>query len=135
MIVVDSSVVIKWYIPEAKNEKARQYLASHVEGKNVLSAPDLLFFEINNVLATKSVITASEGLQIIKSLYDLDLKIVNFSFEEFKNALILAKKFNISAYDSSYVILAEKLHCDFVTADQKLYNRLKPHFAKIKLLN
>ena len=135
MIVVDSSVVLKWYIPEAKNEKARQYLSSHVEGKDDLSAPGLLFFEINNVLATKSAITASEGSKIMKSLYDLDLKIVNFSFDDFKSALNLAKEFNISAYDSSYVVLAEKFRCDFITADKKLYNRLKPHFAKIKLLN
>ena len=135
MIVVDSSVVLKWYIPEAKNEKARQYLASHVEGKDVLSAPSLLFFEVNNVLATKSAITASEGLKIMKSLHDLDLKIVNFSFDEFKNTLNLAKKFNISAYDSSYVSLAEKFRCRFVTADKKLYNKLRSHFTKIKLLN
>lgn len=135
MIVVDSSVILKWYIPEAKNEKARQYLTSHVEGKDVLSAPNLLFFEINNVLATKSAITAAEGLKIMKSLHDLDLKIVNFSFDDFKDALNLAKKFNISAYDSSYVVLAQKFRCDFVTADKKLYHKLKTHLAKIKLLN
>ncbi len=40
-------------------------------------------------------------------------------------AATLSKDYKISAYDAAYVALAQSLGCQFITADKKLYRKIK----------
>ena len=44
-LVVDSSVVIKWFIPQNYSEEAHQILSAYEENKLALIAPDLIYAE------------------------------------------------------------------------------------------
>jgi len=47
----------------------------------------------------------------------------------------LAAQFNRpAAYDSQYLAVAERLGCEFWTADERLYNAVKTHLSWVKWL-
>lgn len=50
MFVIDASVVIKWFIEEKDSAKAVLLKEKHINGKTILIAPDLLIYEVANVL-------------------------------------------------------------------------------------
>ncbi len=53
-LVVDSSVVIKWFVTESLTEEARRVLEGYQSGSFTLIAPDLLAAEIGNIVWKKS---------------------------------------------------------------------------------
>src|SRR3989344_5459850 len=69
-IVVDSSVVVKWFVEEEKSQKARALLSKHEDELVTLYAPDNiilevlngLFFQATLNLVTKEKITFYDGL-------------------------------------------------------------------------
>jgi len=54
LIVVDASVVLKWFVEEEWSEQARSLLEAYREEEELrFSAPKLLEFEVANVLRYK----------------------------------------------------------------------------------
>jgi predicted nucleic acid-binding protein len=54
-LVVDASVVIKWFIPEPLSVEARQILDDYQAGTLSLLAPDLINAEVGNIIWKKQV--------------------------------------------------------------------------------
>jgi predicted nucleic acid-binding protein len=52
-IVVDSSIVIKWFVTEPLSKEARRVLEGYQSGALTLIAPDLLSAEIGNIVWKK----------------------------------------------------------------------------------
>ncbi len=48
IVVLDSSVVVKWFSREAKSDEALKLMDSHVKGSLELSILDLSFCEVSN---------------------------------------------------------------------------------------
>ncbi len=68
-LVVDSSVVIKWFVPEPYSTEARRILKTYQTGSLTLLAPDLLSAEVGNIVWKKhriQGITADEARTIIE---------------------------------------------------------------------
>ena len=136
-IVVDSSVVAKWFFPSEENsEAALQIQKDFIEGKLNICVPTLIYYELNNMLKT-----AITTLRIEKTLANqaykgfLDLNLISYSTSELLvSTLEAAVEFNISSYDASYLALAEYLSIDFYTADEKFLNKVKSKFAKNLML-
>ena len=71
-LVVDASVVIKWFIDEPLHENARQLLTE----REVLHAPDLLIPEVGNIAWKKMMrgeIEEKHAQGITLSLHDLPI--------------------------------------------------------------
>jgi predicted nucleic acid-binding protein len=124
-LVLDASVVIKWFLEEKSSKEALRYRQQHLEGKISLVAPALLPFEIVNALCTKTktkLPTILEAIEVYKftgiTEYFLTEKLA-------QAAATLSKNYKISAYDAAYVALAQDLGCQFITADKKLYRKVK----------
>jgi len=117
-LVVDASVVIKWFIDEPLHENARRFLKT---GES-LHAPDLLLAEIGNI-AWKKVIRGEIGEEqarkIALSLRDLPVSLLDSS-ELLERALQLALSIKHPVYDCLYLACAEYLGATLVTADEKL---------------
>ncbi|HSA60402.1 MAG TPA: type II toxin-antitoxin system VapC family toxin [bacterium] len=120
MVVVDTSVAIKWFFGEADSSQARSLLKSEAIG-----APDLLYYEFANYLSMKDFVTSEEARDFVDRLYALPLQVFLLPQKAFRRAVELAKRFGLTAYDASFVALAEALGADFVTADAKLVRKLK----------
>lgn len=125
--VPDASVVLKWYSKD--NEKdLKNALKIREEFKNrtiELFAPELLIYEIANVLRYKETLEEKLILNAIVSIYEMRiLRSVNQSIME--EAIRLANKYDITVYDSTYISFAKNFGCNMITADRKLLQRIKP---------
>ncbi len=126
-IVIDASVVTKWYSEEENTDKAVQYKESHVKGDVELTAPTLLLYEVANALNCKPDFTEEDVKDSINALIDLSLSIKPPTKEVAEKTISIARKYDISIYDASYMALAESLNVKLVTADEKLLEKVKKH--------
>jgi predicted nucleic acid-binding protein len=122
-IVVDASVVAKWYLPEVYGQQALLLLDPSFR----LLAPDLLYSEIGNLLWKRVIrkdLDQNKGLEILTALES-----VPFQIGESKSLMPIA--FDIACqtqrtlYGSLYLALGLTTKSPFVTADLKLFNALK----------
>ena len=121
MFVVDASVAIKWFIQEKDSEKAILLKEKHINGNTVLIAPDLLIYEVANVLAFSKMFSPAEAKRCLFDLYDLEIDLINPSIDIIPSAIELAADKRLSVYDSCYLALARELDIKLITADEKLF--------------
>jgi len=127
-LIADASVIIKWFIRLKENDRKQALVIKKqmLEGKFILAAPDLLFYEVINVLTIKRMVRKTSLDRMIKLLFQYPFEIIWPSGELFESAAKLAKRFDLTIYDAVYLALAQELDCPLVTADNKLYqNSLK----------
>lgn len=126
MIVLDASVVLKWiFDDEDGGDCAVRLRDEHIAGKEIIAVPDLLFYEIGNVLATKTRLSEAAVAEAFALLWDFSLERFDLGLDEFQGSLTLCRKYKITLYDAAYVELSRKLKCSFVTADRKLYEKVR----------
>jgi len=134
--VLDSSVVLKWFRKdEIWRDLALQMRQTYLNGYMLIYVPDLLIYEIANVLRYKPDLTDQQVQEALDSLYDLHIKIIEISQEIIKGAIRLAYSYSITVYDAAFMALAESLKAPFVTADEKLSEKLAdvPYVQHISL--
>ncbi len=122
-LVVDSSVVIKWSVPEVHSADALRYLDPDLER----DAPELLLAEVSNILWKK--VGRGELTRVEAEGIAADVRLADVAIHTmgplFGAALRIALETGRSAYDSIYLALAETLATRMVTADRRLYNALQ----------
>ncbi len=120
--VIDASIAVKWYLPEKASEAALYFYGPGFE----LSAPDLLFPEIGNVLWKKvrrDELNREEAFAILGAVTRSRIEIhpcghlAEYAFE-------IASETGASFYDSTYLSLAAQSGSPLVTADRRLFQRL-----------
>lgn len=132
-LVVDASVVIKFYVPEILSDKSDEILSRLADGNINLLAPDLLYPETGNILWKKrrlGELTHAEAEEIIEALTHVPIRI-----EESKPiiplAVTIAMNSGITVYDAMYVAVANIYSTRMITADKKLVDALaKTDFEK-----
>lgn len=135
-LVVDSSVVIKWFIPQNYSQEANQILSAYETNKLTLIAPDLIYAEMGNIIwkiQRFQSLNDKDAQNILNLFQKIPLKIISAQ-ELLKDAYEFAIKYQRSVYDSLYVVLSLKENCRFVCADEKLYNAIHQDIVNIKLL-
>ena len=78
-VVVDSSVVIKWFVTEPLTPEAQRVLDGYQAGTLTLMAPDLLAAEIGNVVWKKyrlHGLAQEDAEQIIAAFRELRIEFV-----------------------------------------------------------
>lgn len=129
-LILDSSVIAKWFFPESGSEKALEIKEKFTANTISIAIPVLLYYEINNILRTAVKtfrIETNEATEVYNAF--LTLNFIAYSSEALmEKTLDLAIKFDISSYDASYIALAEYLHVPFVTADDKLLIKVASKF-------
>ena len=116
MIVLDASVVVDLLL---RNDSAAIEARVLSDGES-LHAPHLLDVEVAHVLRRFSQgneVSATRAQQAMVHL--LDLPIQRYGHEAFLPR-IWALRFNLTAYDATYVALAEGLGAPLLTRDRKL---------------
>ena len=124
--VTDASVILKWFSRSGESDlkRALQLRDDFRSRKIDLYSPDLLIYEIANVLRYKETLKEELIYRAVSSVYDMDILLpVNLSI--MISAVVLARKYGITVYDSCYVSFAQIAGCPLVTADKKLYQSIK----------
>jgi len=128
--VVDTSVVFKWYRqPEDEDyvSQAVSILERHLHGEIEIHVPDLLFYELGNILQFKESVVSKDGLTILKETFGLDLQIYPIDLPLAEDAYQVSREYKITFYDASFVALSRLLDASFMTADKKLFEKIQPH--------
>jgi predicted nucleic acid-binding protein len=125
-LVMDASVLIKFYVPEILSDRAERLLAK-VEKKDIdLLAPDLIYPEAGNILWKKQrlrELTHSEVEEITDAILSLPLR-VETSKSLLPLAVDIAIAYGMTVYDASYLSLAKVYETTLMTADRKLVDVL-----------
>jgi predicted nucleic acid-binding protein len=134
--VIDAGVAVKWFIPEPDSDKARRLLDSYNQGSDDLIAPDLFVSESANVFwkrAARGDITAQDANDNLSDLLALNIPLTASSLLVLK-ALTSARTHHRSVYDCLYLALSLDQGCDFISADERVYNAIGSAFPQPKLL-
>ncbi len=117
MIVLDASAAVDWLLqtPEGRRIEERIYSPNQS-----LHAPHLLDLEVGQVLrrlVREAVISARRAEEAVQDL--VDLRVTRYPHFVFLPR-IWQLRHNLSAYDASYLVLAEELGATLVTRDARL---------------
>jgi predicted nucleic acid-binding protein len=118
-LIVDSSVAVKWVVPETNSDRAIALLQQR------LIAPDLLFSECANVLWKKvgrGNLTEEQAGIAARVLERTDVHIVS-SQTYLARAVAIAVELDHPAYDAMYFAVAEDFGLRLVTADDRLVRK------------
>lgn len=126
--VVDSSIVFKWYRQPGDEEyvpQAVSILEHHLHGDFEIHAPDLLFYELGNILRLKGPLMSKNALTILRETYALALQIHPIDLLLAEEAFRITREHDITFYDASFVALSYLLQVSFITADKKLFAKIQ----------
>ncbi len=124
MIILDASVVVKWFSEEEYTDKALAIRERIRVGEERVLVPDLLLYELANALKYNPSFDANDVSDALTSIFDMDLDIVTPIPEIINSAVTLAFEHNITVYDASYIALAKEIELTFITADRRLCERV-----------
>lgn len=122
-LVVDSSVAVKWFLPEVHSAEAAALLNGDIE----LGAPDLLLVEAANIFWKKvrlgeldhadadvaMVALSTGGLHLLSTVSLLP------------RARVIARDLDHPIYDCAYLAAAEAWDTAVVSADRRLFDRVR----------
>lgn len=125
MRVVDASVVLQWLLEEPST-RSSEVLEEHLSGSEPLVAPELLNYEVGNVLVTKVKLSFQNSSDLFGYFLDLGIETYSLGADEYRATLDLARQYRLTVYDASYLALALALEVRLVTAGKRLATRAGP---------
>jgi predicted nucleic acid-binding protein len=117
-LVVDASVVVKWFVPEIHSDAACRLLTLPHE----YFAPDLIFAETANTIWKKirrGELTAEQGRRLVTDIGGMAVETVPCRVLA-ADAHELANATGRTVYDSLYLALAIRLKTCMLTVDERL---------------
>lgn len=122
--VVDASVAVKWLIEEEFSDNASQLFF----GQTKLLAPSLIFAEASNALWTmqrKGDLRIDRMVKAIDTLRYSPILIPTSMEQLSKSAIRIAANIDHAVYDCYYLALAIRMDCSVITADKRLFNKVR----------
>jgi len=124
-LVLDTSVIIKWFRQgEILADQALALRDAYLGGQVSVAVPDLVAYELANVLRFKMDLSTEQVCAGVQSLFDLGLDWRAPSSAVTRRAVQVARECDITVYDATFVALAESCAGALVTADRRLVERL-----------
>ncbi|WP_420629260.1 type II toxin-antitoxin system VapC family toxin [Candidatus Leptofilum sp.] len=133
-LVVDASFAIRLVAPHPTRDYFKNLANQWLTDRFELCAPSLWLYEVASA-TTKLVrfgdLNNQQGTELLQLLQNLGVTL----FEMDASLVVRAFEWTIqlnraAAYDSFYLALAEKLGCDFWTADKRLANAVQQPWVK-----
>lgn len=122
-VVIDTSVIVKWFVQESDTAKTQDILKQQKNNKIQIILPDIVLLELVNALywgkkfEYENIVKALEIMSRIKIIY----KKVNDSL--LLTSLLLMVKHKIQSYDALFIALAEQEKCPLITVDRKHHRK------------
>jgi len=130
---------VKWVLSgEPYEENSARLKKDYLSGIINLSAPSIAVQEVANSLWKARIqgrILQEDAQEALKILQGMRIELPEFNWIEISEALNIACKLNLAIYDSTYLLLSEKLKTQLVTADDQLYQKAKENFKVLHIKN
>ncbi|ALL00361.1 hypothetical protein Pyrde_0311 [Pyrodictium delaneyi] len=127
-IVVDASILVKWFVPEEFSDRAEAILNDHLDARVAVAAPSYALLELANALrkyVARGVMGPREAGEAFSLLLEMDIEFREMDEELAREALGYALDNGVTVYDAYYIVLAKRLGTVFYTADGKLLRQLR----------
>jgi len=123
-VVIDASFALKWQLDDEADTEPALLLRDDVLVRKRITAhaPTLFVYELTNGVVSalrRKRLDAAVGQRVLRNLLSVG---VVLGIPALERTLELALEYELSAYDSSYVALAEQLGIELWTADRQLYD-------------
>ena len=128
--VLDSSVALKWVLPEVDSGTALRLLNESANSIHDLIAPDIFGPEVANGLATaerQGRIKSGEAALLLRDVVRQAMTIHSSSALLIR-AMELAVSTRQAVYDCIYLALAETQGCEMVSADDAFVRKMRTLF-------
>ncbi len=132
-LVVDASVVVKWYVEEEYSEKALKIFDDYSDGKLDLLSVQLMPFEVLNSLRFNPEMGVRDLEKVGESLARAQIALFPILDGLYIDSVRIAIEYGTTIYDSTYLALAKSTDCNLCTADEKFVKRIEPA-ENLKLL-
>jgi predicted nucleic acid-binding protein len=135
-MLVDSSVVAKWILPEADSAHAQLLVSDSAQRNDRLVILDLAYSEVANAIWKqhyRGLATLAEARVFLDSLLHCPVHVVS-AVRLLPIAFEIAAKYQRSIYDSLFVALVQDLNSPGITADEPLYQAIQKDYPQIVLL-
>lgn len=123
--VVDASIAVKWFSEEEGTQAALKLREEHIEGTTILSAPDLLLYELANALRYKPDFDNEKATHALYNVIDLQIDLITPGRELLQQSTKDAYLYDATVYDSCYLALGELMGIEVYTSDRKFYEKAK----------
>ena len=134
-IVLDSSVVVKWFSTESKSVEALKLLDSYLQGTVELTISEILICEIGNALRYKPDYDIQKWKTALAQLFNLHMNLIHLTEDLTSRTGEIAYEGKVTFYDALPVAIAEHRKTICITADEETqYKKLKPKDFPIELL-
>lgn len=124
-VVVDTSISLKWALDDEEDvDQAVAIRNDAVRGQFQIVVPSLWLYEVSNglVMATRrGRISHDVGEQALTHMLALGVRLADPQTE---SVYLEALRHGITAYDASYLALAEALGVSLWTGDRRLYDKV-----------
>ena len=136
--VIDASVAINWFLPEAESSVARDLLVTLA---GAIIVPDIFLIEVTGALVRQANMTKSERQTMerhIERLSDLfaheSLRAQRLHHNQTAQAAKLAINLGRPLKDCIYLTLAIELGCPLITADAKFAAKARAVYGDVRVL-
>ncbi len=123
--MIDASVAVKWFSEEPGTQSALKLRDEHVDGVRMLTAPDLMLYEVANALRYKPGFSGEKVVRAIADLMDIQVDLIVPSRDLAERASELAYTYGVTVYDSCYLALSELLGVSLYTSDKRFFDNAK----------
>ncbi len=126
-LVIDTSVFVKWLNQEGEKdlEKADKILQDVKSGQVELIAPELLKYEIGNVLLKGKQLVPSQAYVSLATIYSIPINFIIESEKLAQETYKLAHDLEITYYDAAFISLAQEYDAILVTDNIKHQGKTK----------
>ncbi len=137
VVCVDANLVILLLSRGTLALQIRELWNQWLELNYTIVAPTLIYYELSNALHRSAIagqIAPEEADQVLAEATNLNIRLYGDA-QLHQEALSLARSLRLSAtYDAHYLALAQRLKCEFWTADKRLFNSVQPSLPWIHLV-
>jgi len=127
-LVLDPSVVIKFYIPEVLSDIAETLELAIQTAPHFVSVPALFYSEIGNIVWKKYVLrnhlSRAQSQAIVRSMLKLPFEVIDDKVL-MGDAFKIAVDFEITMHDAVYLACMRYTEGEFISADERLVNKVK----------
>ena len=125
--VIDASFLAKLYLRDEEfAHVAREVVRAYVGGMEELVALEFILYEIPSAIQAavrRQRLSDRQGREAVRDLFALGIRTVGGTDQALVEAAYdRAQQLGCSIYDALYVVVAETLGFDLLTADRKLYD-------------